>query len=129
MPNIEKLLELSQRVLKLRSELNQAEAELASFTGRQGPAQPAGRGTSPPSVSQRVLNMVRDAGAEGIRRADILRIIDQESAVTSALKVHSSKGIIISRDGSWVARENLPGPPTRPMRAVQPQNDSFITGG
>lgn len=148
MSNIDKIIEVSQRVVNLRTQLAAAEKELAAFTGpnsrlraaaptRRRPIPIRGRGTVGPSVSQRVLNMVVDAGRTGVARRDILAIIPNEAAVHSALKAHQTAGRIENDKGQWLATagyvnalQSVPAESTqretRPMRI--PQSDAFITG-
>lgn len=139
MANIDKILEASQRVIHLRAQLKAAEEELAAYS----PGKPAGRtqparrkpvrGTSAgPSVSQRVLNMVLDAGPVGIARKDLVAVVgsSHEAAIHSALKAHQSHGRIKNDAGQWVATaayvQQLQAVPsmapqvdTRPLKAPQ----------
>lgn len=125
MPNIEDRLQLAARIMTLRKELADLEARFAG-TPTSKPTQrrssPRGKG---PSVSERVLNVLREAGPGGLTRRDLLTIIPNESAVHSALKAHSSAGRIENRDHSWVFLP--PGRPTRPLRAEPPPEDFSST--
>lgn len=114
MSNNEKVLALSARILNLRNELKAAESELAGFTGRPAKPQmrtnnrkPQGRGPgqSGPSISQRVLNMVKDAGRAGIASRDIIGIIQNKEAVHSALQAHRTSGKIENDGGMWVVTQ------------------------
>jgi hypothetical protein len=132
MSNNEKVLLLSARIINLRNELKAAEAELSSFMGgnasRAKPqmrSKPAGRGTGP-SISQRVLNMVKDAGRAGIATRDIVSIIPNKDAVHSALQAHRTSGKIENDGGVWVVTQKyaeelsapvaIPQIDTRPLR-------------
>ncbi len=115
MPNIEDKLKLADRIMTLRKEL--AEAEVA-FAGPpiQKPRRPGGPHGKGPSISQRVINIIRDAGPVGISRRDILSAIgpEHDSAVHSALRTHSASGRVRSDAGQWVF---VPaGRPTRELR-------------
>lgn len=135
MSNNEKVLLLSARIINLRNELKAAEAELSSFMGGTTRAKPqmrtntrpkpAGRGTGP-SISQRVLNMVKDAGRAGIATRDIVSIIPNKDAVHSALQAHRTSGKIENDGGVWVVTQKyaeelsapvaIPQIDTRPLR-------------
>lgn len=111
--NVEQQLAAAAKVIRLRQELAQAEAELTG-TATSKPRQRSARGDGP-SVSERVLHLITEAGATGIARRDILAVIkDADGAVHSALKAHSSSGRIYSRNGMWVLD---PRRTTREMRA------------
>lgn len=104
MRNIEQKLLLASRIVTLRAELAAAEAEFAGeeVTKSARPANQPGA----PSVSQRVLHLVVNAGAEGLTRQDLRSIIvGQEGAVTAAIKAHATAGRIASINGRWVATE------------------------
>lgn len=113
MTNIDKALEAARRVERARAELAAAERELLSLTSgppkptpaKARPAEPAGK----PSVSQRVLRMVIDAGPGGVPRKDIVAVVGKarETAVHSALKQHQNKGRVANEDGRWVATAAL----------------------
>lgn len=114
MYNIEQLLAAASRILALRAQLAQAEAE---FRGEEP-------GT-PPSTSQRVLHLVRDAGPEGVDRQAIRAIVQgQDGAVTAALKAHSKAGRMQNKNNRWVAIVPKAAPvavvyeETRPMRPI-----------
>lgn len=110
MPNIEKQLQLAADIVRLRSELAAKEAEFAGMTAKPKPG-PRGKG---PSISARVLNIIRQAGPNGVPRRDILAAIPQEEAVHSALKAHSAAGRIHSEGGAWVF-----DPPVRETRPIR----------
>lgn len=120
--DINKHLEAARRVEIARQALATAEAEYAALIGGQAPrsrSQPprrAVRGSSGPSVSQRVLGLVVDSGRTGIARRDILDIIGaaHEAAVHSALKAHAQAGRIRNDAGQWVTVDR--DAQTRPMR-------------
>jgi hypothetical protein len=141
MPNIDKVLEVAQRVHSIRAQLKDAEAELASLVSAKPAAAPARRkpvrGASPgPSVSQRVINMVLDAGPVGVARRDLVAVLgkDADAAIHSALKAHQAAGRIKNDAGQWVATsayvQALQAPEsttreTRPMRAQAPA-DAYL---
>jgi hypothetical protein len=152
MTNIDKILEASNRVINLRAQLKTAEEELASLAGpraaaatraapaRRKPIRGAGPG---PTISQRVLNMVLDAGRVGIARRDILAVIPgHEPAVDNALQAHRVAGRIVSDAGQWMATagyvqqlQAVPSLPaeqrdTRPLRATRPTSldDAYLAG-
>lgn len=118
MPDIEKQLKLAATITRLRSELAAAEAEFAG-TVPSKPRQPGPRGKGPtPSISERVLHVIRDAGPVGVSRRDLLAVLPNPEAVHSALKVHSRAGRIYSDGGVWMVE--APTRPTRPI-VVQPE--------
>lgn len=108
----EKALAAAERVMRARAELKAAEEEFAAIAGNgksTGRARPApkpvkGKGSGGPSVSQRVLGLVLNAGPLGIARGDIVAVVGKknEVAVHSALKVHSSKGRVENKNGRWM---------------------------
>lgn len=145
MSNNEKVLLLSARILNLRNELKAAEAELSSFTSGRAQAKPQmrtntrkpqGRGSGP-SISQRVLNMVKDAGRAGIATRDIVSIIANREAVHSALQAHRTSGKIENDGGVWVVTQKyaeelsapvaIPTIDTRPLRP-HPAGGEYIGG-
>jgi hypothetical protein len=103
MSNIEQQLEVATRILRLRAELAQAEAEFAGTAKAQKAAK-----ADVPSVSARVLNIIREAGPAGVTRRTILAIIPNTEAVHSALKTHSHAKRIYSDGGSWIAKPEAP---------------------
>ena len=132
--NINQVLEAARRVEQARAQLKSAEEDLANLTGAGGRgARPTHarrspiRGPAGPSISQRVLRIVTDSGRSGIARRDIVAALGapNEAAIHSALKVHSSKGLIESDGGVWVSTEAALHTPqsqttdTRPMRAIK----------
>jgi hypothetical protein len=121
MPNIEDKLKLAARITALRAELAQLEADFAgpSIPKPRVTGGPVGKG---PSISQRVLHIVRDAGAVGVSRRDILATVgaDHESAVHSALRTHSSAGRVHSDGGQWVLTAA-----TRPTRELRVPTEAF----
>jgi hypothetical protein len=114
MVNIDKALEAARRVEAARAALRLAEEEFAALAGAK-PANPAtrkpirGRTSGGPSVSQRVLGLITQAGPAGIPRKDIVAVVgkDNETAVHSALKVHQGKGLVKNESGLWVATKKL----------------------
>lgn len=129
MPNIEQKLQLAARITTLRAELAALEAEFAGSAPSKPRVvrPPMGRGRAAPSVSERVLNMIREAGAPGITRRDILTVLPQSEAVNSALKVHSRAGRIYSDGGFWKLDEAYAkGRTTAQMRAVEPPPDAVV---
>lgn len=124
MPNIERQLQLAARIVTLRSELAALEAEFAGQPPSKQPVAqgPAGKGRGAPSVSERVLNLIREAGAVGITRRDILTVLPQSEAVNSALKIHSRAGRVYSDGGFWKMDDAYArGRTTQQMRAVVPE--------
>lgn len=128
----EKVIALSARIINLRNELKAAEAELSSFTSGRAQAKPQmrkpvprGRGSGP-SISERVLNMVKDAGRAGIATRQIVDIIQNREAVHSALQAHRTRGRIENDAGQWVVTQKyaeelsapvaIPSIDTRPLR-------------
>lgn len=104
MPNIEQKLALATRITTLRAELAAAEREFAGEEATR-PGRPGNR-PGGPSVSQRVLHLIVNAGAEGLTRQDLRSVIvGQEGAVTAAVKAHATAGRIASVNGRWVATE------------------------
>lgn len=123
--DINKHLEAARRVEQARQALATAEAEYAALLGqtprsRPQPPRRAVRGSSGPSVSQRVLGLVVDSGRTGIARRDILDVIGaaHEAAVHSALKAHAQQGRIRNDAGQWVAVDR--DAQTRPLRMPPP---------
>lgn len=108
--SVEDKIELALKVVRLRHELKEAEAALA------GESRPTQRQRTGPSIADRVLNLIREAGPAGLQRRDILAIIPNEGAVHSALKAHQSAGRIHSAGGAWRAGTDRP---TREMRVPQ----------
>lgn len=129
MTNINKVMEAARRVEEARQSLKSAEDALAGLIQAGRPAQPARRavrGSSGPSISQRVLGIIVDSGRTGVARRDILAVIGakHEAAVHSALKAHSHAGRIDNDGGQWVASASyvagLQGADTRPLRIPPP---------
>ncbi len=125
---IDDKLKLAARIVQLRSELAQLEAEFAGEHPQKPrvPVEPAGKGRAP-SVSERVMNLITGSGVVGITRRDILAIIPQAEAVASALKVHARAGRIYSDGGFWKLDEAYAAPspagstrPTRELPVVDP---------
>lgn len=129
MPNIEQKLQLAARITTLRAQLAALEAEFAGSAPSKPRAvsQPSGKGRVAPSVSQRVLNLITEAGPAGLTRRDILTIVPQSEAVNSALKVHSRAGRIYADGGYWKVDEAFAkGRTTAQMRAVEPPPDVVV---
>lgn len=142
MSNNEKVLLLSARIINLRNELKAAEAELSSFMGgttRSKPqmrSKPAGRGTGP-SISQRVLNMIKDAGRTGIATRQMVDILKNREAVHSALQAHRTAGRIQNDGGQWCVTDKyaeelsapvaIPQIDTRPLRP-HPAGGEYLGG-
>lgn len=111
-----KVLAAAERVIRAKEELRRAEEDFAAVTsGSIARARPApkpvkgpGNGGGP-SVSQRVLSLITNAGTTGIPRKDIVAVVGKqnETAVHSALKVHQGKGLVTNKDGQWTATKKL----------------------
>jgi len=109
--NMNRAMELVDRIRSLTEELERAKAELARMLGsqpaRQAPAaraatREAGRYFRPNSISQQVLNLITTAGFGGIQRGEIQeRLRAEPGAIHSALKVHQKAGRIKNADGRW----------------------------
>jgi hypothetical protein len=108
--NMNRAMELVDRIRSLTDELERAKAELARMLGqdvrRSAPTQTAvreaGRYFKPGSVSQQVLNLVTSAGMGGIERHELQeRLRAEPGAIHSALKVHQKAGRIRNADGRW----------------------------
>lgn len=103
--NIEDKLKLAARIVSLRQQLAEAEAEFAGVT--PAPRRPkAVRGVlrSGPSVAQRTLSLITDSGDHGIDRGTIITVLGSahEAAIHSALKQHVRRGDIRNQDHKWV---------------------------
>lgn len=129
--NNDRFFNLALEIAALRQQLAAKEAEWASMLPpvktAPRPEKPSPRGSvrsrpGGPSISQRVLHLINDAGAAGLSRTDIVSVIGHPEAVHSALKQHSAKKRIThNQAGNWVRLADQRE--TRPMRAVQPPVD------
>lgn len=107
--NVDRAIELTNRVISLRSQLASAEAELHNFIAgkaakpatRTPPKRGPIRGSNAPSVSQRVLAMITNSGRQGIASRDIVAVIPNKEAVHSALQAHRTAGRIVNDGGQW----------------------------
>lgn len=139
--HLEQVITLSNEIQALRGVLAEKEAFLEALTGGKpagASSRPApaitGKGRGGPSVSERVLQLVRDSGSTGIARGEVKRQIGgQDAAVDSAFKVHSQAARIFNKDGRWYAAVYAPTPApgqevTRPMRIPSTVGEGFIAG-
>jgi hypothetical protein len=115
--NLEQKLQLALRIASLRTELAALEVEFAGGpVGSPPKPRASAKASGGPSISERVLNVITEAGAEGISRRDLLIVLPHGDAVHSALKVHSRAGRIYSSGGKWV--RDAKSRPTRQMQVV-----------
>jgi hypothetical protein len=122
--NLEAKLQLALRIAALRTELAALEVEFAGGPVASPPKPRASAKTPGPSISERVLNVITEAGADGISRRDLLTVLPHGDAVHSALKVHSRAGRIYSSGGKWVREAK-----SRPTQQIKTVPEPVSTEG
>lgn len=70
--------------------------------------QPRQNGSSLPA-SQQVLKAI-EGDPDGVTRKQLIDAIGKPAAIHSALKKHQKAGLIVSKDGRWVAKKKGPRP-------------------